>query len=57
MYAVLNTSMNIKGEPMINTPQEAIRCLFDTGLDALVLGRFVLKKPLSFQAAQVVAST
>jgi carbamoyltransferase len=51
VYAVLNTSMNIKGEPMINTPQEAIRCLFDTGLDALVLGRFVLKKPLSFKAA------
>jgi predicted NodU family carbamoyl transferase len=35
---------------MINTPQEAIRCLFDTGLDALVLGRYVIKKPLSFQA-------
>jgi carbamoyltransferase len=49
VYAVLNTSMNIKGEPMINTPQEAIRCLFDTGLDALVLGRYVLRKPLSFQ--------
>lgn len=49
VYCLLNTSMNIRGEPMINTPQEAIRCLFDTGLDALVMGKFVLRKPKSFQ--------
>jgi carbamoyltransferase len=49
VFTVLNTSLNIRGEPMINTPQEAIRCLFDTGLDALVIGNFVLRKALSFR--------
>lgn len=43
-YIVLNTSLNIKGEPMICAPREALRCFFDSGLDALILGRYLLKK-------------
>ncbi len=43
-YAVLNTSMNIRGEPMVCSPSDAIRCLYDTGLDALALGSFLLVK-------------
>ena len=43
-YLVLNTSFNIMGEPIINTPGEAIRCLYDSGIDALVMGGFVLEK-------------
>ena len=43
-YLVLNTSFNIMGEPIVNTPREAIRCLYDSGIDALVLGSFVLEK-------------
>lgn len=43
-YIVLNTSFNIKGEPIINTPREAIRCFFDTGLDALIMGNCLLEK-------------
>jgi carbamoyltransferase len=42
---VLNTSFNIKGEPIVCHPREALRCFFDTGLDALVIGDFVLVKP------------
>jgi carbamoyltransferase len=41
---ILNTSLNVKGEPMINHPREAIRCFYDSGLDHLVLGDFVLSK-------------
>ena len=41
---VLNTSFNIKGEPIVCTPQEAIRTFCATGLDALVMDRFILKK-------------
>lgn len=41
---LLNTSLNIKGQPMIMDPQTAIKCFYDTGLDYLVLGSFVLKK-------------
>ncbi|MBN1167435.1 MAG: hypothetical protein JXA44_09955 [Methanospirillaceae archaeon] len=44
-YVLLNTSFNIKGEPIICNPREAIRCFFDTGLDALVLGDYLLTKP------------
>lgn len=42
---ILNTSFNVKGEPIICHPREAIKCFFDTGLDALILGDFLLKKP------------
>ncbi len=44
-HAVLNTSFNVKGEPIVCHPRDAIRCFFDTGLDALVIGGFVLEKP------------
>jgi carbamoyltransferase len=41
---VLNTSFNIKGEPIVCTPADAIRTFYGTGLDMLVLGNCVLKK-------------
>jgi len=44
-YIVLNTSLNIKGEPMICAPREALRCFFDSGIDVLIIGCFMLKKP------------
>jgi carbamoyltransferase len=43
-YLVLNTSFNIKGEPIVCNPREAIRYFYDTGLDALVIGNFLLNK-------------
>jgi carbamoyltransferase len=42
---VLNTSFNVRGEPIVNTPLDAIRCFFSTGMDALAIGSFLLKKP------------
>ncbi|MEK7600438.1 MAG: carbamoyltransferase C-terminal domain-containing protein [Patescibacteria group bacterium] len=41
---VLNTSFNIRGEPIVCTPADAIRCFYSTGMDALILDRFLLKK-------------
>ncbi len=41
---VLNTSFNVRSEPIICTPLEAVRCFYSNGLDALVMGNFVLKK-------------
>ncbi|MGR0480682.1 MAG: carbamoyltransferase family protein [Candidatus Electronema sp. V4] len=41
---VINTSFNIKGEPIVNTPADAIRCFLGNGLDCLVLGDFVVRK-------------
>ncbi len=43
---VLNTSFNLKGEPIVNTPQEAFHTFAHSGMDALVLGDYVIEKPL-----------
>jgi len=41
---VMNTSFNVRGEPIVCTPLDAIRCFYSNGLDALVIGNFILKK-------------
>ncbi|HOV73649.1 MAG TPA: carbamoyltransferase C-terminal domain-containing protein [Candidatus Hydrogenedentes bacterium] len=41
---VLNTSFNVMGEPIVNTPADAVRCFYSTGMDALALGNHVLVK-------------
>ncbi|MFV1966343.1 MAG: carbamoyltransferase [Pirellulaceae bacterium] len=41
---VINTSFNIRGEPIVCTPEEAYRCFMATNMDLLVLERFVLLK-------------
>ena len=41
---VINTSFNIRGEPIVCTPEHAYRCFMSTNMDVLVLERFVLLK-------------
>jgi carbamoyltransferase len=41
---VLNTSFNIQGEPVVESPKDALRCFYSTGLDALVIGNYLLVK-------------
>ena len=41
---VLNTSFNIRGEPIVHTVEDALKCLFTTGLDALFAGDFMISK-------------
>ncbi len=41
---LLNTSFNIKGEPIVCNPREAIKCFYDTGIDVLVIGNYLVKK-------------
>ena len=41
---VINTSLNIKGKPIVCNPAEAIDCYKNSGLDALVLGNYLLTK-------------
>ena len=41
---VINTSFNLKGEPIVNTPLEAINSFEKIGLDYLVLGNYLIKK-------------
>jgi carbamoyltransferase len=42
---LLNTSFNLNGEPIVCTPEHAIRTFFSCGLDLLVLGPYVVRKP------------
>jgi carbamoyltransferase len=42
---LVNTSFNVRGEPIVLTPDDAIRCWATTGLDRLVLGPCVVTKP------------
>jgi carbamoyltransferase len=41
---IVNTSFNVRGEPIVCTPEDAFRCLMGTGLDLLVAGRCVVRK-------------
>ena len=41
---VMNTSFNLKGQPIVETPRDAIMTFFGCGLDALIIGYFVVKK-------------
>ena len=41
---VVNTSFNVRGEPIVGTPEDAYRCLMRTDLDALVCWPFLLRK-------------
>jgi len=41
---VVNTSFNVRGEPIVCTPEDAFRCFMGTGLDVLVIGDYILYK-------------
>lgn len=41
---VVNTSFNVRGEPIVNTPEDAFRCLMGTDIDALAIGNCLLLK-------------
>ncbi len=41
---IINTSFNIRGEPIVCTPADAMNCFMNTEMDFLVLGNYVLKK-------------
>ena len=41
---VINTSFNVRGEPIVCTPEDAYHCFMNTEMDVLVLGNFILYK-------------
>ena len=41
---IINTSFNVRGEPIVNTPTDAFNCFMGTDLDYLVIGNCILKK-------------
>ncbi|MBB2487666.1 carbamoyltransferase [Mitsuaria sp. WAJ17] len=42
---LINTSFNVRGQPMVCTPRQALEAFVSTPLDALVIGRFLVVKP------------
>lgn len=41
---LLNTSFNVAGEPIVCTPEDAYNCMKNSGLDALAMGRYLIKR-------------
>jgi len=41
---IINTSFNIRGEPIVCRPEDAYRCFLGTDMDVLVLENFILRK-------------
>jgi carbamoyltransferase len=41
---IVNTSFNVRGEPIVESPEDAFRCLMGTDLDFLAVGNAILRK-------------
>ena len=41
---LMNTSFNLRGEAIVHTPTDAVRTFFSSGMDALVIGNFLVEK-------------
>jgi len=41
---VINTSFNIRGQPIVMSPKDAFDCMMGTGIDYLIIGSFLIKK-------------
>ena len=48
---LINTSFNIRGEPIVCKPFDAYKCMMGTGIDFLVMGKFLIKRADNLQDA------
>ncbi len=46
---LINTSFNIRGEPIVCSPYDAYKCMMGTGIDYLVMGNFIIKREDNLQ--------
>ena len=44
VFVLLNTSFNVRGEPIVCNPKDAINCFLNTGIDYLVIGNYLIDK-------------
>jgi carbamoyltransferase len=44
---VANTSFNVRGEPIVNSPEDAINCFKNTNMDFLVIGPFIISRKIN----------
>ena len=52
---LINTSFNVRGEPIVCTPEDAYRCFMATDMDALVMGRHIVHKSAQRSAEETDA--
>ena len=50
---IVNTSFNVRGEPIVNTPTDAFNCFMGTELDYLVIGNCILDKKMQNQSLKL----
>lgn len=53
---LINTSFNVRGEPIVCTPEDAFRCFMGTGLDVLVIENVILLKENQMEKAEIYYS-
>ena len=41
---LINTSFNVRGEPIVNTPFDALQCFVNTNIDVLVLENYIIER-------------
>jgi carbamoyltransferase len=44
---LINTSFNVRGEPIVCSPRDALRCFYATNIDSLALGKYFVTKALA----------
>ena len=50
---LINTSFNIRGEPIVNTPEDAFNCFMNTEIDYLIIGNFLINKKKQNPSLQI----
>ena len=50
---LINTSFNVRGEPIVRSPEDAFRCFMRTGMDYLVIENQVLHKPAQHEMEDI----
>ncbi|HLF79379.1 MAG TPA: carbamoyltransferase C-terminal domain-containing protein [Dehalococcoidia bacterium] len=53
---IMNTSFNLRGEPIVCTPKDAVRTFYSSGLDFLVMGDYIVAKDPAWRPAQLEAT-
>lgn len=51
---IINTSFNVRGEPIVCTPMDAVQCFLKTDIDYLVMGHFIINKQQTIDSKQNV---
>lgn len=49
---LINTSFNVRGEPIVESPLDALKCFFQTDMDVLVIDNYIIQKENNFEISE-----